>query len=117
VTNSTAGTLFVITGRVENPSNIAYSHIKVQGALITKGKVESKTKDAFCGNIITEEMLKTGNISDINKQIMVKEGNHNSNLNVKPGAGVPFMVVFSDLPEKLQNFTVKVVGSEPAKGN
>ncbi|WP_299980466.1 zinc-ribbon domain-containing protein [Desulfobacula sp.] len=117
VTNSTAGTLFVITGRVENLSNIAYSHIEIRGALITKGKVEAKTKNTFCGNIITEEMLKTGNISDINKLLAIKKGNHNSNVNIKPGAGVPFMVVFSDLPEKLQNFTVKVIRFEKTKNN
>lgn len=117
VTNATAGTLFVITGRVENPSSISYSHIEIRGALITKGKVESKTKNAFCGNIITEEMLKNGNISDINNLIAVKEGNHNSNVNIRPGASVPFMVVFSDLPEKLQNFTVKVTGFEKAGTN
>ena len=117
VTNSTAGTLFVITGRVENPSNIAYSHIEILGALITKGKEEAKTKNAFCGNIITEEMLKTGNISDINKFLGVKTGSHNSNVNIKPGASIPFMVVFSDLPEKLQNFTVKVTKFDKTKNN
>ncbi|MBU1341905.1 MAG: zinc-ribbon domain-containing protein [Proteobacteria bacterium] len=114
VTNATAGTLFVITGRVENPSNIALSHIEIIGALITKGKVEAKTKNSFCGNIITEEMLKTENILDINKLLEIKEGSHNSNVNIKPGASVPFMIVFSDLPEKLQNFTVKVANFEKA---
>ncbi|MBT6340646.1 MAG: DUF3426 domain-containing protein, partial [Desulfobacula sp.] len=110
VTNSTTGTLFVITGRVENPSNIAYSHIEIRGALITKDKEEAKTKNAFCGNIITEEMLKTGNISDINTLLTVKEGAHKINVNVAPGASVPFMVVFSNLPEKLHNFTIKIAG-------
>ncbi|WP_457552896.1 zinc-ribbon domain-containing protein [Desulfobacula sp.] len=108
VTNSTAGTLFVITGRVENPSNISYSHIKIRGALITKNKQEAKIKNVFCGNIITEEMLKTGNIADINTLMMLKEGAHKINVNVKPAASVPFMVVFSDLPEELQNFTIKI---------
>jgi predicted Zn finger-like uncharacterized protein len=110
VTNSTAGTLFVITGRVKNPSDTAYSYIEVKGALITKGKKQARTKTAFCGNILTEEMLKNSNIADINKKLSVKSGNHNSNINIKPGASVPFMIVFSNLPEKLQNFTVKVVG-------
>jgi len=110
VTNSTSGTLFVITGRVENPSNIAYSHIEIRGALITKDKEEAKTKNAFCGNIITEEMLKTGNISDINTLLTLKEGAHKINVNIAPGASVPFMVVFSDLPEKLHNFTIKIAG-------
>lgn len=117
VTNTNAGTLFVITGRVENPSNIPYNHIQVRGTLITKGKVDAKTKDAFCGNIIAEEMLKTGNISDMNALLNIKEGNHGANVKVKPGSSVPFMVVFSDLPEKLQNFTVKVIGFEnPSAG-
>jgi len=110
VTNSTAGTLFVITGRVENPSNIAYSHIEIRGALITKDKEEAKIKNAFCGNIITEEMLKTGNMSDINTLLTLKEGAHKINVKIAPGASVPFMVVFSDLPEKLHNFTIKIAG-------
>ncbi|MBU2631823.1 MAG: DUF3426 domain-containing protein, partial [Proteobacteria bacterium] len=61
-----------------------------------------------------EEMLKTENILDINKLLEIKEGSHNSNVNIKPGASVPFMIVFSDLPEKLQNFTVKVANFEKA---
>jgi hypothetical protein len=114
VTNSTAGTLFVITGRVENPSDIAYKHIQISGALITKGKQEAKTKNAYCGNIIPEDILKTGNIADINKSLAVKTGNNNLNADIKPKASIPFMIVFSDLPEKLQNFTVKVIGFEKA---
>ncbi len=114
ITNATAGTLFVITGRVENPSNIAYSHIEIRGALITTNKEEAKIKKAFCGNIIPEEILKTGNITDIDILLTLKEGAHNINVNVPPGASVPFMVVFSDLPEKLENFTVKVAGFDKA---
>ena len=110
VTNSTAGTLFVITGRVENPSDIAYSQIEIQGALITKDKTATKTKNVFCGNIIPEDMLKTGNITDIQKLLTVQKGTSNLNADVKPKTSIPFMIVFSELPEKLQNFTVKVIG-------
>ena len=108
VTNSTAGTLFVITGRAENPSNIPYSHIQIKGTLVTKDKTEAKTRLVYCGNIIPEQMLKIGTMSEINKRLMVKEGKNNTNISLPPGASIPFMVVFSDLPEKLQNFTVKV---------
>ena len=110
VTNSTAGTLFVITGRVENPSDTAYNQIQIQGALITKDKKATRTKDAFCGNIIPEDMLKTGNITDIHKLLAVKKGASNLNADVQPKTSIPFMIVFSELPEKLQNFTVKVIG-------
>ena len=117
VTNSIAGTLFVITGRVENPSNIAYKHIQISGSLITKDKQEAKIKNVYCGNIIPEDMLKTGKIADINKIMAVKTGNNNLNANIKPKADIPFMIVFSDLPDKLQNFTVKVISFEKVKAN
>ncbi len=117
VSNTNSGTLFVITGRVDNPSSISFSHIEVQGTLSTKEIPVAKTKNAFCGNIITEEVLKSGDIAEMMKLLEVKEGNHNSNVSIKPGAGVPFMIVFSDLPEKLQNFNVKVVGFDKAAAN
>jgi predicted Zn finger-like uncharacterized protein len=109
ISNDTAGELFIITGQIKNPATIPYSHIQVKGTLITKGKVKAQTLIIFCGNIISEEILKTGNISDIHKQLGIKEGAHNSNINVKPGGSVPFMLVFSNLPENLENFTVEVL--------
>jgi hypothetical protein len=109
ISNDTAGELFIITGQIENPSTIPYSYLQVMGTLITKGKVKAKTLTTFCGNIISEETLKTANIMDITKQLTTREGAHNSNVNVKPGGFVPFMIVFSDLPDNLENFTVEVV--------
>ncbi len=109
VSNSNAGNLFVITGRVENQSTIAYSHIEIKGTLNTEDMIEVKTKTVYCGNLITETMLKNGDIEEINKLLAVKVGRHDSNVNIKPGASVPFMVVFSDYPqEKLHNFIVRV---------
>ena len=112
VANTTAGTLFVITGRIDNPSDTARRHIQIQGTLITKDMNKTKTKNVYCGNIIPEEMLKTGNIADINKILSVKTGNNHLNSNIEPEANIPFMIVFSDLPDQLQNFTVKVIGFE-----
>ncbi len=117
VSNTRSGPLFVITGRVENTSGISFSHIAVQGTLSTKENPVAKTKNAFCGNIIPEEMLTSGDVSEIMKLLDVKEGSNNSNVNIKPGAGIPFMIVFSDLPEKLQNYYVKVVGFNKAPAN
>ena len=109
ISNDTAGELFIISGQITNPATIPYSHIQVKGTLITKGKVKAQTLTVFCGNIISEEILKTGNILDIHKQLSLKEGAHNSNVDVKPGGFVPFMLVFSNLPENLENFTVEVL--------
>lgn len=115
VTNQPSGTLFVITGTVTNHSAITCSRIRVQGSLITKNKVKSKTKTVFCGNVIPENTLKTVDIAAINELMARAEGNNQTNINITPGKSVPFMVVFDDLPENLQNFTVSVVGFEKEK--
>lgn len=114
VSNKNGGTLFIITGLVDNPSDISYSHIEVEGTLSTKKNLIAKTKKVFCGNYITDEMLKSGDIDEIMKLLQVKEGDSNSNENIKPGSAVTFMIVFSDLPEELQNFNVKVAGFDKA---
>lgn len=108
VTNSKAGTLFVITGRVENPSDSACRFIQIQGNLITQTQKPAKTKTVYCGNIIPEEVLKTGTMEDIDKALNIKAGGSDLNAKIAPRGSIPFMIVFSELPEKLQNFTVKV---------
>jgi hypothetical protein len=45
----------------------------------------------------------------------VKQGHQNTNVNIKPGTSVMFMLVFSNLPEDLSNFTVAIEGFEPAQ--
>ncbi len=112
VTNSSAGTLFVITGRVTNSSQILCSHIKVTGTLITKRKIKAKSKTVFCGNLIAENKLVSLKMTAINTIMLRKAGNNNSNVNIAPGHSIPFMIVFSDLPENLKNFTVNVAGFE-----
>ncbi|ACN16299.1 putative ATPase [Desulforapulum autotrophicum HRM2] len=112
VTNTTAGTLFVITGSVTNTSKEICSHIKIKGVLITKDKVPAKNKTVFCGNLIDEELLKSVDMNQINTLLARETGNNLSNVNIQPGRSIPFMVVFSDLPENLENFTVNVDGFE-----
>lgn len=115
VSNQSAGDLFVVTGRINNPSSSAVSYIQVKGALMTKNNTKASVLTAYCGNIISEEELKSGNISDITKQMSVREGNQNTNINIKPGGSIMFMLVFSNLPEDLANFTVAVQGYEPVE--
>lgn len=115
VSNKDAGELFIVTGRIKNPSNTSVSYIQVKGTLMTKDSTKAESLTAYCGNIISEETLKSGNISDITKQMDVRQGNQNTNVNIKPGDTVMFMLVFSNLPEDLTNFTVAVQGFEPDK--
>lgn len=114
VTNDAAGELFIITGNIENPSQIPYTRIQVQGTLFQKEKIAAMTQTAYCGNIVAEEELKTGNVADIIARLKNPPDAEAANITAGPGDTVPFMLVFSDLPKNLQNFTVEVLGFEKA---
>ncbi len=112
VTNSVAGTLFVITGKIRNSSTFPCSYVRVTGTLITKNKIKIRKKTVFCGNLIPENKLDTLTMKNINIILSKKSGSNNLNVNIAPGRFVPFMIVFSKLPDNLQNFTINVAGFE-----
>ncbi len=106
IVNSNSGTLFIITGSIVNNSTISCTHVKIKATLINKEKISIKNKEVYCDNIITEEELKTISIMEIDK-LLNKIDSKNKSV-IKPGEARPFMVVFEDLPENLENFTVTV---------
>ncbi len=114
ISNETVGELFIISGIVKNPASIPYRHIQVKGTLLTKDQTKAVTKRAFCGNIISQEMLKTAYINEINNLLAKKTGMNGNNTNLPPNASVPFMIVFSNLSDTLSNFTAEVEGFEKA---
>jgi len=115
VENSKTGKLFVITGRAENEYLEARGLIKITGKLFTKGKKLSQTKTVFCGNVMSDLDLATLDLDAINKRLGNRFGDNRSNVKVKPGKTIPFMIVFSKLPSNLDEFTIKVAGSSPDK--
>jgi len=108
INNETEGTLFIITGRVTSNSNIPAAHAKVTGTLITKGKNKAMEKTVFCGNTLDEDALKTYEFSKIEQVMSRKKGENNINTHITQDRPVPFMVVFKDLPDNLENFTITV---------
>ena len=112
--NANAGSLLVITGNVENKFSHPRSYISVIGELLSASQNVIKTETVFCGNVLEKSELETAKLADIKKQLKKRGGNKNSNVNVKPGGKVPFMVVFTNLPENAKEFRVKIVGSEDA---
>ncbi|MEA2059039.1 MAG: zinc-ribbon domain-containing protein [Thermodesulfobacteriota bacterium] len=108
INNETEGTLFIITGRVTSNSNIPAAHAKVTGTLITKGKNKAMEKTVFCGNTLDDDALKTYEFSRIEQVMSRKKGENNMNTHISQDRPVPFMVVFKDLPDNLENFTITV---------
>ena len=111
VDNDQAGQLFVIQGQIKNDYDHPRSYIKVTGKLLLKGKKIAKTETVYCGNILTSSDLALMDITAINKKLSNRSGDKRSNLKVKTGKRVPFMIVFDKLPSNLDEYTVEVEGS------
>jgi predicted Zn finger-like uncharacterized protein len=111
VQNSKTGQLFVIRGTISNNYSDSRSYILVKGSILDdKGKVV-KTKVAYAGNVFTDSELKDLAMDQINQGLRNRTGKGNTDVNIKPQASVPFMIVFEELPENLSEFTVEPVSS------
>ena len=71
-----------------------------------------QSKEFFAGNILTDEELKSLTMEEIDQKLKTTLGANNRNARVRPGQVIPFMVVFSKLPDNLSQFTVEVSGSK-----
>jgi len=113
VDSEKGGHLFVIRGMVRNNYPTPRSYLLVKGTILDdKGKVV-ETKVGYAGNTFTEEELKTLPLEEIKKAMRNRDGMARQNFNLSSGAGVPFMIVFEDLPENLSEFSVEAVSSLP----
>ncbi|MEA3279135.1 MAG: DUF3426 domain-containing protein, partial [Thermodesulfobacteriota bacterium] len=114
VDNTKIGKLFVITGTIKNEYPKARSFIKVTGKLYTKGKALAKSATVYCGNTILEPELANLDINGINKKLSNQFGTNKTNVNIKPGKQLPFMIVFTNIPDNIEEYTIEVTGSSPA---
>jgi hypothetical protein len=111
ISNSRAGQLLVIRGKIRNEYDQPRSFVRVTGKLYQKGRKLVKTSTVYCGNIISDPELAGMNIAAINKKMRNKFGDKKSNLKIKTGKMVPFMIVFDNLPQNLDEYTVEVAES------
>ena len=113
--SSKAGNLFCVQGMVLNNYPGSRSFIRVKGSLLDEKGVAVKQKLAFAGNTFTENELKDMSLDQINQGLANRTGKGNANVNVKPQASIPFMIVFEELPDNLSEFTVEAVSSVPGQ--
>ncbi len=113
VKNAKAGKLFAITGKIKNEYSDARSYIRVTGKLYTKGKILVQKETVFCGNVLSDIELSNLELSAIKKRLSNRLGDNKSNIRVKPGQELPFMIVFSNLPTNLEEFAIEAEGSIP----
>ena len=115
VENQNVGSLFIVTGLVVNQYDGNRSNIRVTGELLTDNGTVAQTQTVYCGNIISEMDLGNLDMNNIKQRLGNASGDKQSNISVKPGAKVSFMVVFSSLPNNMAEYRIQIAGSLPAE--
>jgi hypothetical protein len=111
IDNPGAGRLCVVKGQVRNNYDHPRSAIRVTAKLYTKDKALAKTTTVFAGNVLSNQELTTQDLAAIAARLKNKDGANNTNVGVKPGRAIPFMAVFDNLPNNLDEYSVEVAGS------
>ncbi|MCP4158645.1 MAG: DUF3426 domain-containing protein [Deltaproteobacteria bacterium] len=103
--------LFVIEGKITNNYKDIRKYIKVVGKILDKDNTVLSDKVVYCGNVISDIDLANYKMEEIESKLNNKNGADEYIDGIKPGAIIPFMVVFSDLPENMKRFSVETVSS------
>ena len=111
VNDSQGNQRFVIHGKIKNDYDHPRSFIKVTGKIYQKDGKLAKTETVYCGNVLSDSELTGMKIMAISKRLHNRFGDERSNLKVKTGKTIPFMIVFDKLPQNLDEYTVEVDGS------
>jgi hypothetical protein len=108
-------TILVLSGRIRNDFDHPVSRIKLRGTLLNAEKAVLNERRAPAGNLISEYSLRTLPMPEILSRLQPPDGADGINLGIKPGAEVPFMLVFDNIPPDLFEYVIDPVGWEPAQ--
>lgn len=109
--SSVLGKLFVITGKIRNDYPEPRGFVQIRGKLYDAAKKVIQSQSGYCGNVISDSDLATMNEEAIKKALSNRLGANHSDAKIPPGATVPFMIVFSRLPDQMDEFSLEAVSS------
>ena len=113
ISNRHAGQLLAVEGKVVNNYPTPRSAITVKGVLLDSAGKPLYQQTVFCGNPLDEETLRQTPYAKIEEAMNNQFGDSLANMDVAPGAAIPFTIVFRNLPEDIASINVEVVGSKP----
>jgi len=112
ISNKKSGRLFVITGEILNQYDNARGFIQIKGNIYASGGQLVETKSVHCGNFLSDKDLAAKPFADIQRYLTNKLGAGGAGtLKVGPGKTLPFMIVFADLPNDIEEFSVEIIDS------
>jgi len=112
VENDKAGRLFVIQGKAVNLFESPRELIAVEASLFDAQNQELATRRLLCGNTLDLFQLQVLGQPEIDAALENEAGIGANNINIQPGQGVAFMIVFFAPPDGLAEFNVKVVAAK-----
>lgn len=111
IKNKVIGELLVIKGEAVNEFTKPRAAIQVKAAVYGgKGNL-LVSKNVFCGNQLTVEQLSTLSLDAIETAMANQFGDSLANMEVPPGKGVPFFVVFVKPAADAKDYAVEPAGS------
>lgn len=111
VPNEKEGQLFIIEGKAVNRFPEARELIRIKAALFDKLGNEVATQEFMCGNVVSLYQLQVSTRADIEAALTAKVGILTNNTNIQSGASVPFMAVFFQTPDTVEEFGLEVIHS------
>lgn len=110
--NEKIGQLFVIKGKVLNSFKTPKGLIKVEATLFDGEGKPLMEKQVFCGTSVSDFQLQVLSQADLDAALNNKVEILSNNTNILPGSEVPFTVVFSNPPDTVREFGVRVVDAK-----
>ncbi len=108
--NRIIGNILVIEGVAVNKNESSVSNIEVKGEILdSSGNILAK-EEIYGGNILTEEELKNLTEEEIRDELSNPDGSDFTNRNIPYDGKIPFMIVFSNPPEKASEYLIGLAG-------
>ncbi len=112
VKNWIVGDIFIIRGIAVNKNTSPVSQVKVRGRILdSSGTVLMKEK-VYAGNILTDEELKNLTEEEIKEELSNSWGSDFLNKEIPYKGEIPFMIVFSNPPERAKEYLIDPVQVE-----
>jgi predicted Zn finger-like uncharacterized protein len=111
--NQNGERIFIITGMVKNEYQETRSLVKITGKLYQSERQLTQNQQVYAGNTVSDLELFSLKPEVIKNRLNNRFGENRTNLNVQPNQSISFMIVFSNLPQNLEEFTVEIDGSSP----
>ncbi len=113
-----AGRLFIVQGLVENQNPQQRANVLVRGRLNDDKGAVVRQAEVYAGTVFNPDELRQMSLADMQSKLSQPSGPDGARFLLGPGGTLPFMIVFSSLPDNLSHFTAEVLGAEtaPASG-